>query len=89
MIDLLFFEESLPYTHLQWNKAMNKTVEKAVKTMRELPDKEATLAAQVMLSVVEHSHGLERMETLAEKARQLVKKSGLSEADLDAIVRHG
>ncbi len=68
---------------------MNKIVEKAVKTMRELPDKEATLAAQVMLSVVERPHGLERMEALALTARKQAKKAGLTEAEVDAIVKHG
>ena len=69
--------------------AMNKTVEKAIETMRSLPDKEATLAAQVVLSVVDHPHGMETMETIAKVARQRAKETGLSEADVDAIVKHG
>jgi len=68
---------------------MNKTVEKAVKTMRALPDKEATLAAQVVLSVVERPHGLETMEAIAQKAREQAEKTGLTEAEIDAIAKHG
>ena len=68
---------------------MNKTVEKAVKAMRSLPEKEATLAAQVVLSVVEQRHGLETLEAIARKARKQAKAAGLTEAAMDALLKNG
>ena len=57
--------------------------------MRSLPDKEATLAAQVVLSVVDHPHGLESVEIISKKARSRAKEEGLTETDVDDIVKHG
>jgi len=68
---------------------MNKTVEKVVKAMRSLPEKEATLAAQVVLSVVEQRHGLETLEAIARKARKQAKAAGLTEAAMDALLKNG
>ena len=68
---------------------MNKTVEKAVKAMQSLPEKEATLAAQVMLSVVEQPHGLETLEAIAEEARKRAKEAELTETAMDAILKNG
>ncbi len=68
---------------------MNKIVEKAVEAMRGLPEKQATLAARVVLSVVENPHGLEAVEAIARKARRRAAKAGLSETEIDTAVKNG